>query len=373
MNARISSVVALALAIAGVAPSLSSQAVGSTTSTPAPTPAPVASVRSMTAVRTTGPIHLDGVLDEPAWANAPVADHFMESFPNSKEIPPDRTEVRVLYDNQALYVGVRMYDSQPKLIAAQLARRDAVGIYSDWIHVMVGTYFDHRTAYRFSVNPLGVKKDVLEYNDNNEDVNWDAVWDVATRVDSLGWVAEYRIPLSQLRFSSSEPVGGRTWDIQIMRDIARRDERDSWAPWTQQSPGFVSTFGQLTGISGIPSPQRLELLPYVSAGLTRAPGDKANPFFKTNDTKFSGGADVKYGLPSGLTLTATVNPDFGQVEVDPAVVNLSAFETFFPEKRPFFLEGSDIFAFGNVTRNNDYNGQYYFYSRRIGRAPQGSA
>jgi hypothetical protein len=158
-----------------------------------------------------------------------------------------------------------------------------------------------------------------------------------------------------------------------MRDIARRNERDSWAPWTQQSPGFVSTFGQLTGISGIPSPQRLELLPYVSAGLTRAPGSTANPFYKTNDTKLSGGADIKYGLPSGLTLTATVNPDFGQVEVDPAVVNLTAFETFFPEKRPFFLEGSDIFAFGNVNRNNDYNSQYYFYSRRIGRAPQGSA
>ncbi|MEO7040682.1 MAG: DUF5916 domain-containing protein [Gemmatimonadaceae bacterium] len=327
----------------------------------------------MKAVRATGAIRIDGILDEADWVSAPVASNFMESYPNSKERPPDSTQVRVLYDNNALYVGVRMFDSQPKLIAAQLARRDATGIYSDWVHVMVGTYFDHRTAYRFSVNPLGVKKDVLEYDDNNEDVNWDAVWDVATRVDSLGWVAEYRIPFSQLRFSTSEPVGGRVWDIQIMRDIARRNERDSWAPWTQQSPGFVSSFGQLTGISGIPSPQRLELLPYVSAGLTRAPGDAANPFFKTNDTKLAAGADVKYGLPRGLTLTATANPDFGQVEVDPAVVNLSAFETFFPEKRPFFLEGSDIFEFGNVTRNNDYNGQTYFYSRRIGRAPQGSA
>jgi len=327
----------------------------------------------MQAVRATGAIRIDGILDETDWKSAPVASDFMESYPNSKERPPDSTQVRVLYDNSALYVGVRMFDSQPRLIAAQLARRDASGIYSDWLHVMVGTYFDHRTAYRFSVNPLGVKKDVLEYNDNNEDLNWDAVWNVATRVDSLGWVAEYRIPFSQLRFSSSEPAGGRIWDIQIMRDIARRNERDSWAPWTQQSPGFVSTFGQLTGITGIPSPQRLELLPYVSAGLTRAPGDAANPFYKANDTKLSAGADVKYGLPGGLTLTATVNPDFGQVEVDPAVVNLSAFETFFPEKRPFFLEGSDIFAFGNVTRNNDYNSQYYFYSRRIGRAPQGSA
>jgi hypothetical protein len=329
-------------------------------------------VRSMKAVRATGAIHIDGVLDEAAWKDAPVADDFMESYPNVGARPSDRTEVRVLYDDNALYVGVRMFDSQPKLIAAQLARRDATGIYSDWLHLMVGTYYDHRTAYRFSVNPLGVKKDVLEYNDNSEDVNWDAVWDVATRVDSLGWVAEYRIPFSQLRFASAEPPGGRIWDIQIMRDIARRNERDSWAPWTQQSPGFVSSFGELTGVDSIPAPHRLEVLPYVSAGLTRAPGSSADPFFRSNDTKFAGGADVKYGLSNGLTLTATVNPDFGQVEVDPAVVNLTAFETFFPEKRPFFLEGSDIFAFGTVQRNNDYNSQYYFYSRRIGRAPQGS-
>jgi hypothetical protein len=327
----------------------------------------------MKAERATGVIRIDGFLNEPDWSHALVSSNFMESYPNTSEKPPDATEIRIVYDDNALYVGIRMFDSQPKLIAAQLARRDATGIYSDWIHLMVGSYFDHRTAYRFSVNPLGVKKDVLEYNDNNEDTNWDAVWDVATRIDSLGWVVEYRIPFSQLRFSTSEPAGGRVWDLQIMRDIARRNERDSWAPWTQQTPGFVSTFGELTNVTGIPSPQRLELLPYVSAGLTRAPGDNANPFYKSNDTKLSAGADVKYGLPQGLTLTATVNPDFGQVEVDPAVVNLTAFETFFPEKRPFFLEGSDIFAFGTVNTNNDYNSQQYFYSRRIGRAPQGSA
>ncbi|HEY8309472.1 MAG TPA: DUF5916 domain-containing protein [Gemmatimonadaceae bacterium] len=360
MNARITVIVIAALA--AIATVASAQSAGSQQTVVVP---------SMKAMRATGPIHIDGVLDEPDWSNAPVASDFMESYPNITERPRDRTEVRILYDDNALYVGVRMFDSEPKLIAAQLARRDAVGIYSDWLHLMVGTYYDHRTAYRFSVNPMGVKKDVLEYNDTNEDVNWDAVWDVATRVDSLGWIAEYRIPFSQLRFSSAEPAGGRVWDLQIMRDIARRNERDSWAPWTQQSPGFVSTFGRLTNLTGIPSPQRLELMPYVSAGLTRAPGTSANPFYRSNDTKFSGGADAKYGLPNGLTLTATVNPDFGQVEVDPAVVNLTAFETFFPEKRPFFLEGSDIFDFGTVIRSNDYNSQQYFYSRRIGRAPQG--
>ncbi|HEV2641407.1 MAG TPA: DUF5916 domain-containing protein, partial [Candidatus Elarobacter sp.] len=327
----------------------------------------------MHAARLTGRIDLDGALDESAWQQAPVASVFTQSYPNAGGAPTESTEVRVLYDNDALYVGVRMFDREPKLIAAQLARRDASGIYSDWIHVMVGPYRDHRTAFRFSVNPLGVKKDVLQYNDRGEDINWDAVWDVATRVDSLGWTAEYRIPFSQLRFGSAEPPGGRVWDLGIMRDIARKQERDTWSPWTSNSPGFVSSFGEIDGIIGVPAPRRLEVLPYTSAKLTRAPGSSANPFFRSNDSKLSVGADVKYGLPNGLTLTGTVNPDFGQVEVDPAVVNLSAFETQFPEKRPFFLEGSDIFAFGTVRRNNDYGGQNYFYSRRIGRSPQGSA
>jgi hypothetical protein len=155
-----------------------------------------------------------------------------------------------------------------------------------------------------------------------------------------------------------------------MRDIARRNERDSWSPWKQTDPGFVSNEGDLTGIVDIPTPRRLELMPYLSAKLTRAPGDRANPFYRSNDTKPSAGADLKYGLPSGLTLTATVNPDFGQVEVDPAVVNLSAYETFFPEKRPFFVEGANIFNIGSINGGPSYGNQQIFYSRRIGRAPQ---
>lgn len=322
------------------------------------------------AARATGPIRLDGVLDEAAWQSAPVIRDFKQSYPNPGAPPVDSTHVRVLYDNNALYVGVRMFDSEPSKIAAQLARRDATGIYSDWVHLVIGTYHDRRTAFRFSVNPLGVKKDVLEYNDNNEDVNWDAVWDVATRIDSLGWTAEYRIPFSQLRFPATEPAGGRVWDFQIQRDIARRQERDSWAPWTVQSPGYVSSFGTLEGLRGIPAPERLEIAPYTSARLTRAPGTSVDPFFRSNDTKLAVGADIRYGLPNGLTLTGTVNPDFGQVEVDPAVVNLSAFETFFPEKRPFFLEGNDIFQFGNIRTHNDYGNMTYFYTRRVGRQPQ---
>ena len=318
-----------------------------------------------------GDIVLDGRVSESAWQKAPPITNFTQSYPAPGAKPTDPTEVRVLYDDVALYVGIRMFDAHPDSIAAQLARRDASGIYSDWIHVIVDSYHDRRTAFRFTVNPKGVKKDVYTSNDGDEDVNWDAIWDVATRVDSLGWVAEFRIPLSQLRFASDN---GRdhTWGFQVMRDVARRNERDSWSPWTPQSPGFVSRFGDLSGLTSIPSPRRLEVVPYVSTKLTRAPGDRANPFFRSTDTRPSAGADLKYGLSSGLTLTATVNPDFGQVEVDPSVINLSAFETFFPEKRPFFLEGSDALSFGEVALYNDYGSQRFFYSRRIGREPQRS-
>jgi Domain of unknown function (DUF5916)/Carbohydrate family 9 binding domain-like len=322
------------------------------------------------AVRRTGEINLDGKLDEAAWQSAPPSGDFIQSYPKPGDRAPDQTEVRVLYDDEALYVGIRMYDAHPDSIAAQLARRDASGIYSDWVHLIIDSYHDRRTAFRFTVNPKGVKKDVYTSNDGNEDLNWDAVWEVATRVDSAGWVAEYRIPLSQLRFGNSPTGAERVWGFQVQRDIARRQERDTWSPWTPQSPGFVSLFGDLVGLVNVPTPQRLEVLPYVSTRATRAPGNSADPFFHSTDLKPSAGADVQYGLPAGLTLTATVNPDFGQVEVDPSVVNLSAFETFFPEKRPFFLEGSDVFSFGQVFVHNDFGSQQYFYSRRIGRQPQ---
>ncbi|MFN2637734.1 MAG: DUF5916 domain-containing protein [Gemmatimonadaceae bacterium] len=323
------------------------------------------------AVRREGDIVLDGTLNEIAWQKAPAITSFTQSYPSPGARPTDSTEARILYDDAALYVGVRMFDAHPDSIAAQLARRDASGIYSDWIHVIVDSYHDRRTAFRFTVNPKGVKKDVYTSNDGDEDANWDAIWDVATRVDSAGWVAEFRIPLSQLRFGS---VRGRDriWGFQVMRDVARRNERDSWSPWTPQSPGFVSRFGDLGGLTDVPRPRGLEVVPYASAKLTRAPGDRADPFFHSTDTRPSVGADLKYALPPGLTLTATVNPDFGQVEVDPSVINLSAFETSFPEKRPFFLEGSDALSFGRVALYNDYGSQRFFYSRRIGREPQRS-
>ena len=326
-------------------------------------------VASMRAFRRDGDVALDGRLDDAAWEKAQPSRNFTQSWPNPGQPGTDPTEVRVLYDDDAMYVAVRAFDSHPDSIAAQLARRDASGIYSDWIHVIIDSYYDRRTAYRFSVNPKGVQRDVANSNDNFEDGNWDAVWEVATRIDSLGWVAEFRIPLSQLRFGNAPAGQERTWGWQVMRDVARRNERVAFSPWTPDGRGFVSRFGDLTGIANVPQPSRLEVLPYASAKVTRAPGSISNPFYRKTDASPNAGADVRYGLPAGLTLTATINPDFGQVEVDPAVVNLSAFETFFPEKRPFFLEGADVFSFGNLRRNNDYGGMTFFYTRRVGRAP----
>jgi hypothetical protein len=337
--------------------------------TPVPSPT-VSRPPSIRATRIQSAPKIDGRLDDAVWSEATPATEFTQSYPNAGAAPTEKSEFRILYDDAALYVGVRMFDSKPDSIAAQLARRDASGIYSDWLHLVIDSYHDRRSGFRFSVNPRGVQKDVLHSDDRNEDLNWDAVWEVGTTVDSLGWTAEYRIPFSQLRFGGAPKGVERIWGLQIQRDIARRSERDSWSPWKLNDAGYISFEGDLTGIVDIPTPQRLEVMPYVSTKLTRAPGDRDNPFYSLNDFRQSVGADLKLGLPGGLTLTATANPDFGQVEVDPAVVNLSAFESFFPEKRPFFVEGASIFNLGRLRGGPSFGSQQIFYSRRIGRPPQ---
>jgi hypothetical protein len=320
------------------------------------------------AERTSAEIRIDGILDEADWGRAPVATDFTQQRPNPGTPATHRTEARVLFDDRNLYVAMRMHDPNPELIAAQLGRRDATGLHSDWAHVVIDSYFDRRTAFRFSVTPRGVMRDVMQFDDVNEDGGWDAVWEVATRIDEQGWTAEYRIPLSQLRFTT-DGTSALVWGVQFIRDIARYEERSLWSEIPAGERAFVSRMGELHGLSAIPAPRRLELRPYVLTRLERAPGDAANPFYRENDPGAEVGLDVMYGLGPNLTLTATINPDFGQVEVDPAVVNLSAFETFFPERRPFFLEGADIFRFGiNV---GDGGSQSLFYSRRIGRSPRG--
>jgi hypothetical protein len=312
---------------------------------------------------------IDGRLDDAIWSSAEPATDFVVYQPNPGAPSTQRTEARIVYDERAIYVGVRMYDTSPDSIVGQLARRDN-SVHSDWIYVAMDSYFDRRTAFVFGVNPRGVKIDLMLYNDHMENTSWDAIWDVATTVDSLGWTAEFRIPLSQLRFAE-ENGAARLWGVQFRRDIARLDEVSLWAPVPRDASGQVSLFGELRGLAGINPPRNVEVMPYVVAQATRAPGSEANPFWRRVDPGANVGADLKYGVTSNLTLNATLNPDFGQVEADPSVVNLTAFETFLSEKRPFFVEGANIFNFGIGIGDGDLGNESLFYSRRIGRSPQG--
>src|SRR5439155_13975352 len=278
--------------------------------------------------------------------------------------PSQRTEFRVVYDSTTLYVKVRAFDTEAGKIVSYLTRRDADSP-SDWLRVLVDSYYDKRTAYEFAVNPAGVKQDRYWYNDNNRDDGWDAVWDVKVSRDSGGWSAEFHIPFSQLRFS---PNGSNTFGIAVSRSIGRLNETSTWPLLARSATGYVSSFGELGGLSMRGSTKKLELVPYTVASLTRQrPG--ANPLLSSSAGQGAVGLDVKYALTPGLTFTSTFNPDFGQVEADPAVVNLTAFETFFNERRPFFVEGSGNFRFDSDCWDGPCS---LFYSRRVGRAPQGT-
>jgi hypothetical protein len=310
----------------------------------------------------TAPV-IDGRPDDPAWARAQVIDQFLEYEPNTGAEPRFRTELRVLFDDRYLYILGRMYDPAPDSIISLLSRRD-VRTESEQLKLVIDSYHDRRTAYQFILNPAGVKRDFYVYNDNVEDPTWDAVWDGMASVDSLGWVAEFRIPFSQMRFADLE---AHTFGFMAVRDVARTRQRISWPLYRRDVQGYVSQAGEVSGIDRLPQPRRLEIVPYsVTKNLTRpdGPGRWSHPFQQTL------GADVKYGLSSNLTLDATINPDFGQVEADPAVLNLSAFEQFFEERRPFFLEGAGIFSFRTACDDIDEGCTGLFYSRRIGRAPQ---
>jgi hypothetical protein len=313
-----------------------------------------------TSVAGVAAIAVDGELNDAGWQQAVPVTTFVQRDPLEGAAPSFKTEARVIYDSSAIYVGVRAFDNEPARIAGFLTRRDA-GSASDWIQIYIDSYYDRRTAYQFGVNPLGVKQDVYWYNDNNADDSWDAVWDVVVRRTADGWQAEFKIPFSQLRFSGK---GNGQLGFAISRQVARLNETSTWPLISKSASGWVSSFGTLTGVDIGSASKRLELVPYTVAQVLTEPRQPGNPLQKTPDPGASIGADVKYAVTPALTLNATVNPDFGQVEADPAVVNLSAFETFFQEKRPFFIEGSGNYQF----ECRDCN---MFYSRRIGRQPRG--
>ena len=318
------------------------------------------------AVRAERPPVIDGHLDDEAWSSAPLITEFWQRNPKEGEPATQRTEVRILYDNDALYVGARLYESDPSVIRAELTRRDA-GSSSDLFTVDLDTYHDHQTSMRFFVNPLGVRGDGITSNDQDyADRSWDPVWLAATQRDSLGWNAEMRIPLSQLRFP---PRAHQVWGVNFYRYSQSRQESAAFVLVRQNEQGTASRFAHLVGISDVPAPRRVELAPYARASLeTRrpVPGD---PFFDGSELTSGYGLDLKYGVTSNLTLDATFNPDFGQVEADPAELNLSVFETFFSERRPFFLEGAQIFNFGGCSGFCFSFQPDFFYSRRIGRSP----
>ncbi|HGY54983.1 MAG TPA: hydrolase [Caldithrix abyssi] len=309
---------------------------------------------------------IDGLLDDAVWKNIPAENDFTQYNPVEGVNPSEQTKFKILYDEDNIYFGIMCYDSSPDSILARLSRRDDID-QSDFVGVGLDSYLDRRTGFIFGVNAAGVRFDAVFSNDGqNMDESWDPVWEAATVLSDSGWSAELRIPYSQLRYADKEE---QIWGLQVYRKIYRKQEEDFWQYIPKDAAGFVSYFGNLYGIKNISAPKRLELLPYGVASLNTYPAEAGNPFATGSDKSINFGLDGKYGLTSDLTVDFTVNPDFGQVEADPSVMNLSAFETYYEEKRPFFVEGKNIFSFPLAMGDGDFSRESLFYSRRIGRSP----
>lgn len=329
-------------------------------------------VIKVSAIRTNSHITIDGILSEPIWQNAETISDFIQREPNENTKPTERTVVKIVYDNDALYVGATMYDDSPDSIVANLARRD-VDINADLFGIYLDPYFDKRSGFYFGLSAGGTFYDGTLYNDTWSDESWDGVWQGKAHIDAKGWTVEMRIPFSQLRFKLKET---NIWGVDFERDIARKHEKDYLVYIPKNSSGFVSRFAELSGINNINPPRDFEIVPYVTTKAEYSNPATDDPFNNGSQYTPNLGADLKLGIGTNLTLNATINPDFGQVEIDPAVINLSDVETYFDEKRPFFVEGSSIFEFGRGGVTNYWNFNWWnpniFYSRRIGRAPEGS-
>ena len=290
---------------------------------------------------------IDGRLDDAIWRQVTTYEHFVQSDPTEGVAGSERTVFQVAYDEEALYVGVRSFDHNPDGIVSRLTRRDD-DIEADWVSVSLDPHHDRQSGAWFKVYASGSVQDGVYSADRERDRSWDSIWEAETTVDDSGWTAEFRIPYHALRFSPQQTY---TWGLNVERRISRKHESVHWSLIHRDRPGLVSQFGQLEGIAGIRPPLHLEVIPY---GVGRS--------ILNNGSDYSGaaGADLRYGISSGVSLNATLNPDFGQVEADPATLNLTAFEDFFDERRPFFVEGASIFNSGQFR---------LFHSRRIGRHP----
>jgi hypothetical protein len=314
------------------------------------------------AERVRGSISIDGLLNEADWQRAVPVTDMIQYDPNEGADPTERSVILVLYDDNALYIGAILYDRNPRGIVGQLSRRDRF-TQADRFEVLIDSNNDRVTAYRFAVNVSNVQSDGIYSHDGARyDALWDAVWESATARIGRGWSVEMRIPFTALRFDPRD--GEYTWGVNFRRFVARKNEEIHWIIVPRRETGLVSRFGELRGIENINPPRHIEILPYVvSQAQRRSP---SLPQISERDVTANVGLDMKLGLTTNTTLDLAINPDFGQVEIDQSVVNLTAFETFFPEKRPFFLEGTELFRFGSTF---DGRQTRLFYSRRIGRAP----
>ena len=320
------------------------------------------SPREYTTSRTNNPPVVDGILDDACWETIPMTGDFRMHQPHDDRPASFDTEFAIIYDNNNLYVSIRAYDPEPDKIFRQVARRDAVN--SEFVALCLDSYYDKSTCYCFFVSASGVMGDVFISKDGeSNDDSWNAIWWAKTNIDEKGWTAEFRIPLSQLRFVNKDQ---QIWGLDMLRDVHRLNEESFWMEHKRNDNGFVHQFGILKGLHNIKARKVFDIMPYAVGSLNTYEAEAGNPYMDGSDMKINGGIDGKIGLTNNFTMDFTINPDFGQVEADPATVNLSAFETFFGERRPFFIEGNNITSFAL-----DVNGgsEQIFHSRRIGRSP----
>lgn len=309
---------------------------------------------------------IDGMLNDEAWTLGKWEGSFTQHEPYEGRLPSQQTEFNVLCDNDFIYVGFKAFDTAPDSIIDRMTRRDDMD--GDNVGIAFDSYFDRSTAFAFFVSSSGVKTDLIFINDgNSEDATWDPIWYVKTARFSDGWSAEMKIPLSQLRFNSE---GSDVWGLEVSRHLARHNELSLWQPIPRNSHGFIHLIGDLEGVSVIKARKQADLTPYFVANYKRYQQESGNPFSSGKDFNVNTGLDGKFGLTNNFTLDLTVFPDFGQVEADPSEVNLTAYETFFQEKRPFFIEGRNITSFKVGIGDGDLGNDNLFYSRRIGRRPQ---
>ncbi len=313
-------------------------------------------------------VEIDGNLNEPVWKLAHWGNQFIQIIPYEGRQPHFQTEFAILSNKKNIYIAIKAFDKNPDSVSVRMTRRDEAE--GDVVGITLDTYHDKRTGFGFSVSAAGIKTDFVMSDDGEfRDNTWDPIWWVKTKVTSEGWNAEMCIPLTQLRFK--EGGDEQVWGMQINRYIFRFDESSAWQPMKREQPGYISNFGTLTGLKNITPKNTLDFTPYVVARLENFEKEPENPFRATGKkSTFDAGLDAKIGLTNYLTMDLTINPDFGQVEADPSRVNLSAYETFYEEKRPFFVEGKNILKYQLQMGDSEWTTEGLFYSRRIGRQPQ---